>query len=470
MSTEGLAYASGEPIEFMAGDDYQYVRVAQHVFNTPLLVMPDVAETIGAYVRSRMEGVRPEANRFAGRPVIDPNTGAYRGYRREGPVGIISITGELVNRGAWLGASSGLTSYEGILQQVRAAASDGDVETILLDINSPGGEAFGMSDTSRGIREVAGGKKIVAVINSIGASAAYGLATSANEIVVTESGIAGSIGVVMVHFDQSERAAKAGVKATVITNSDGLDKARGHPFAPLTEDDIGFMRAKADKIMDGFVKLVMDHRPILTSEAIRGQRARTFIGEDAVAAGLADRVGTFDAVLRQLTSASQRTTPSRRYSMSTETQTDPKANDEPKGIPQATHDAAVKAARDEGFAAGKAAGLEEGKALGAEAAKAAGMTEATTRIAAILDHENAKGRAQLARHLAFKTSMSPEDAAAAMAVAALDGSTGGSLSSQMKNEPAPGTGAPLSTTKDQPTDARERGKLIALQAMGKKSA
>lgn len=468
MSTEGLAFASGEPIEFMAGDDYQYVRVAQHVFNTPLLVMPDVAETIGAYVRSRMEGVRPEANRFAGRPVIDPNTGVYRGYRRESSVGIISITGELVNRGAWLGASSGLTSYEGILQQVRAAASDGEVETIMLDINSPGGEAFGMSDTSRGIREAAGGKKIVAVINSIGASAAYGLATSGDEIVVTESGIAGSIGVVMVHFDQSERAAKAGVKATVITNSDGLDKARGHPFAPLTEDDIGFMRAKADKIMDGFVKLVMDHRPNLTSEAIRGQRARTFIGEDAVAAGLVDRVGTFDSVLKQLVGASTaRTTANRRTFMTKENDDAPKTE---TGIPQATHDAAVKAARDEGFAAGKAAGVEEGKALGAETAKAAGMTEATTRISAILDHENAKGREQLARHLAFKTSMSPEDAAAAMAVAALDNSSGGSLSSQMKNEPAPGTGAPLSTTKDQPADARERGKLIAMHAMGKKSA
>lgn len=100
MSTEGILLNGINQIPITASDDYQYVRIAQHVFNTPLLVLPDVAETIGAYVRSRMEGVRPEANRFAGRPVVDPHTGQYKGYRREGHVGIVSITGELVNRGA----------------------------------------------------------------------------------------------------------------------------------------------------------------------------------------------------------------------------------------------------------------------------------------------------------------------------------------------------------------------------------
>lgn len=218
-------------------DDLHFLHVAQRVFNAPLLVLPHVAETVGAYVRSRMEGVRPEANRFVGRPAVGP-LGEWKGYRREGSVGIVSIMGELVNRGAWIGASSGLTSYEGILQQVRAAAGNSDVETIVLDINSPGGEAFGMTETAREIRKAAGGKKVVAVINSVAASAAYGLASAAHEIVVTESGIAGSIGVVMVHFDRTGQAAKNGVKATVITNTDGLDKARGHPFAALSDDDV----------------------------------------------------------------------------------------------------------------------------------------------------------------------------------------------------------------------------------------
>jgi len=399
-------------------DDYQYVRIAQRVFNTPLLVLPHVAETVGAYVRSRMEGVRPDANRFVGRPAVGP-AGEWKGYRREGSAGIVSITGELVNRGAWLGASSGLTSYEGILQQVRAAAADTDVETIFLDINSPGGEAFGMSDTAREIRKAAVGKKIVAVINSVAASAAYGLASAAHEIVIAESGIAGSIGVVMVHFDQSERAAKAGVKATVITNSDGLDKARGHPFAPLSEDDIGFMRAKADRIMDGFVKLVIDHRPKLSGKAIRAQRAGTFIGEDAVAAGLADRVGTFDHVLHQMANRRPAVAGWRAPASGKPNHTAPHPN-----RPQSTN---------------APVGREEGS--GAEAA----------RMIAILSHGSATGQGEFARHLALNTSLSPEDAIAAMTAAALDGKP---------TIPATNAGRTYA-------DQLARGRQIAMAALGK---
>lgn len=439
-------------------DDLMYVRAARLVFNTPLLVMPDVAETIGDYLRLRMEGVRPEASRFIGRQVVD-QSGAWKGYRRQGNVGIISITGELVNRGAWMGASSGLTSYEGILEQARGVGADGEVETVVLDINSPGGEAFGMSDASRGIRAAVGGKKIIAVINSVGASAAYGLATSADEIVVTESGIAGSIGVVMVHFDQSERAAKFGVKATVITNSDGVDKARGHSFAPLSAEDAAFLQAKADRIMDGFVKLVMDHRPGLTNEAIRGQRARTFLGEDAVAAGLADRVGSFDGVMKQLASAavSRPGTMNRRFSMETQDTTTTTTPSQTGISPQA-HDAAVKAARDEGYKAGK----EEGFKAGAEDAK--------TRIAAILDSDNAKGREKLSRHLAFNTSMPADDAVATMAASEPVADKGPSLSDRMKNAPDTSLGAPPAGGQGDEPKGFERGKAIAMKALGKKPA
>lgn len=452
--------------------DLLYTRVAGMVFGQPLLVMPDVAETVGNYIRSRMEGAKPEANRFVGRPAVDQHSGAWKGYRRAGPVGIISIMGELVNRGAWLGASSGLTSYEGIIEQARAAANDADVtRNIILDINSPGGEAYGMADAARSIRSIAqaAGKRVIAVINSVGASAAYGLASAADEIVVTESGVAGSIGVVLVHYDISERASKLGVRATVITA--GKNKATGHPFAPLDEESRSHLQAKIDRIMDGFVKLVTDHRAGLTSEAVRGFEANTFIGADAVTAGLADRVGTFDSVLAELSTNAPRGRSTVRSSAMTDT------------VTKADHDAGVAKARDEGkaqgFTEGKAAGItegkaqgfEEGKAKGLEEGKAQGAQEAATRIGAILDHENAQGREQLARHLAFQTQM-PADAAVAALAAAPKDAAGGSLSERMKGAPGTETGAPPAAggDKDKPVDARERGRQIAMQAKGKTAA
>jgi len=371
-------------------NDLLYMRVAARVFGQPLLIRPQEAEIIGAYVRSRMEGVKPEASRFVGEQQIDA-AGRWRGYRKVGSVGVISILGELVNRGAWLGASSGLTSYEGIVEQVRQASEDRDVETIVLDINSPGGEALGMADTARAIRRLAAGRRIVAVTNSLAASAAYGLATSGDEIVITESGVAGSIGVVMVHYDHSQRLENMGVRATVITK--GKLKAVGHPFGALSEDDLQELDRQASRFMDGFVRLVADHRPDLSEDRIRALEAGIKIGQDAVDAGLADRVGTFESVIDELTRARSGRFPSqsRRYSMSEKTGSP--AADTSAGIPLAEHEAALGRARTE--------------------ARAAGAAEATQRLGAVLSADGIKGdgrRMAAALDLAVKSpGMSAED-------------------------------------------------------------
>ena len=297
-------------------NDFRYLHVAQLVFGQPLLATVEAAETVGAYVRARMEGLDMGATRFVGEQQADPQTGRWKGYRKIGGVAAISILGEMVNRGAWMGASSGLTSYEGIVEQLRQAAADPEVTSIVLDINSPGGEAWGMVDAARQLRSAAGGKRLVAIANLIAASAAYGLAAVADEVVVNEAGIVGSIGVVSVHFDQSERLKNAGVKATVITT--GPKKVVGHPAIPLTEEGLALLQARADRLMEDFVKVVSEHRPAMTAEAVYALEGDILIGSDAVRAGLADRVGTFESVLADLTRAAGRFTPQKGRSMKEE--------------------------------------------------------------------------------------------------------------------------------------------------------
>lgn len=279
-------------------DDLLFARVASQFFGVPLLLRQPEAEVIANYLRARMLGAGPDANRFVGREEFDPATRRWKGYRKVGSVGVVSILGELVNRGAWMGASSGLTSYESIVQQVRNAAEDQGVRTIVLDIDSPGGAAFGMADTARQIRKIAGGKRLVAVVNSMAASAAYGLASAADEIVVGESAIAGSIGVLLVHHDRSRQFDKAGITTTVIKTGD--DKALANPYQPLSEQDLATLQAEVNRIMDGFVRVVTDHRPKLSAKAIRDLQAGIRIGEDAVKVGLADRIGTFESVVADL--------------------------------------------------------------------------------------------------------------------------------------------------------------------------
>ncbi|MER9355546.1 S49 family peptidase [Mesorhizobium sp. M0514] len=380
----------------MSNDDLLFARVASQLFGCPLLLRQHEAEIIGGYVRARMLGTAPEANRFQGQEQADDNTRRWKGYRKEGSVGVVSILGELVNRGAWLGASSGLTSYEGIAQQLRNAVSDKDVKSIILDIQSPGGQAIGMNETARLIREISKEKKVTAVVNAMAASAAYGLASGANEIVVTESGIAGSIGVVLVHHDRSRQLDNAGIKSTVFKA--GEEKAVGNPFEPLSRKDEDILQGEVDQIMKGFVKLVASHRPKLSEQSIRDLKAGIRIGEEAVNAGLADRLGSFESVLTDLTRASGRSTSQPRRTSMSENNGAPAANED-AGIPKATHDAAVKQARTEG----KAEGVAEGTKAGAEAER--------TRLAAIISAEGIKGNAaRLTAALELATE-SPEMAA-----------------------------------------------------------
>jgi signal peptide peptidase SppA len=290
--------------------DFIFTRVAAQFFGVPLLLRQPEAEVIGNYLRSRMIGAGPDANRFQGRDEYDPATRRWKGYRKVGSVGVVSIIGELVGRGAWMGASSGLTSYEGIIQQVRNAAEDRDVRAIILDIDSPGGAAFGMADAARQIRKIAAGTRLVASINSMAASAAYGLASAADEIVVGESGVAGSVGVLLVHLDRSRQFDRAGITTNIIKTGD--EKALANPYQPLSDDDRATLEAEINRVMDGFIRVVTDHRPKLTAKAIRDLQAGIRIGEDAVKAGLADRVGTFESVLAELSRSNPPLEPQRR--------------------------------------------------------------------------------------------------------------------------------------------------------------
>jgi hypothetical protein len=108
-----------------------------------------------------------------------------------------------------------ITSYEGLAAQLRAAGQDPEVRSVLLDISSPCGEAAGMAGLAGLIRSVRQTKPVTAFVNDMAASAAYGIASAANEIVISPTSIVGSIGVVMLHADRSGELAAQGVKRTL---------------------------------------------------------------------------------------------------------------------------------------------------------------------------------------------------------------------------------------------------------------
>lgn len=274
--------------------------VAERLLGRPLLIAPTTAEAILSVVHGRIDATggttAPDASQFIGSR-RRPN--GYALTRAQGNTALISVIGSLVNRGAWIDANCGLTSYEGLAAQVREATADSSIQNIILDIDSPGGEATGMFGVTAAIRAARKTKRVTAVVNDLAASAAYGIASAADEIVISPTSVVGSIGVVMLHLDRSGEMEKRGVAATFIHA--GAHKVDGHPFGPLPDDVRADLQRDVMTFYDRFLETVdLGRGTRLTAAAARATEAKTYIGRDAIAAGLADRLGTVEEILADL--------------------------------------------------------------------------------------------------------------------------------------------------------------------------
>ncbi len=215
-----------------------------------------------------------------------------------GKVAVIPIHGTLVRRTSGIEAESGLASYTGIAAQLDAALTSPEVAAILLDIDSPGGESGGVFDLADRIRAASEVKPVWAVANDMAFSAAYALASAATRVFVARTGGVGSIGVIAMHVDQSEKDAQDGVRYTAVFA--GERKNDLNPHEPISTEAHAVLKAEVDRIYDLFVETVARHRG-LDADAVRATEAGLFFGPDAVATGLADAVGSLDDALTQLT-------------------------------------------------------------------------------------------------------------------------------------------------------------------------
>jgi capsid assembly protease len=194
----------------------------------------------------------------------------------------------------------GSASTERIAKDIRSAMADPAVSAILLDIDSPGGTVFGVAELAKEIYGMRGQKPIVAIANSLAASAAYWIASSASEFHVTPSGEAGSIGVFAEHTDISKWLETEGIKPTLIHA--GEFKTEGNQYEPLTDQAAAYIQSRVDDYYGMFVKAVAKYRGV-TEAKVRNDfgKGRVFGAEQAVASGMADKVSTFDQVLAKLT-------------------------------------------------------------------------------------------------------------------------------------------------------------------------
>lgn len=254
----------------------------------PLKSMVDVVGRPWALPPERLLGL--------GGPSFAAAQRSFRQFSRNyGVVAVIPILGILTHRSSWGTSTAALTN------EFRFCLSDPSVKAIVFDVDSPGGEVAGTPELADEIFRSRGRKKTIAVANGEALSGAFWLASAAGELVVTPSGQVGSIGVVAMHEECSAALEKAGVRVTLVKA--GKFKTDGNPWEPLADSGRADLQRKVDAFHEKFLSDVARGRSVSVStvRTAFGQ-GRAVLARQAVAAGMADRVGTLDETLSRIVS------------------------------------------------------------------------------------------------------------------------------------------------------------------------
>jgi ClpP class serine protease len=286
-----------------------YPEIAARLFATPLMLHPAKAEIIARAFGPRVLGVPDlpmemhggehmglvgdglrEVRDWEGHPI-------YQGPKMiSSGVALIEVEGSLVNKGKWLGKSSGMTTYEAIGVQADDCRESSAVKGVIVEVDSFGGEVSGAFDCAERLFEMARAKPTIAVLTDHACSAGYLLASACRQVFVPQNGIVGSIGVIAMHVDMSKWLAREGLAVTLLKA--GARKSDLNPYEPLPAEVVERELADLEAVRGDFAATVARYRAgrISLDQALATE-AGVYRGQAAVDAGLADTVARPSQVL-----------------------------------------------------------------------------------------------------------------------------------------------------------------------------
>lgn len=371
--------------------------IMSRLFNTPLMIRPTEAQIIITAVSEQM-GVGSLLDASSGKVIdlsgqVEQSAESFsergarsRSYALVDGIAVLPISGTLAHKWGGLQPSCGATGYDGIQGRLNQALKDPEVRGIMLDVDTPGGEVAGAFDCTDIIARANKIKPVWSLCYDMHCSAGQLLVSGAGRRLITQTGIAGSIGVVIAHMDVSEMLKQTGRKVTLIHA--GSNKVDGNPYEALPERVRAKLQADVEATRLRFANTVSRHTG-LSVDRILAQEAGTFEGQAAIEQGLADElVNGADAVAVMAERISHKKTFATGRNMSA---TDKNASAE--GADQVTEPVASAPAVD----GEKMAAAERDRIMG------------------ILSLDEAQGREAAAKELAKNPAMSVEGAKAVLA-------------------------------------------------------
>lgn len=273
-----------------------YDRVLAYVLEHPWAILPSALEAICEILALRLEGKEFTTEE------IEARIGAPRGesgMRQAGSIAVLPLYGIIAHRMNMMTEISGGTSTEAFGGAFRSVVSDPSIGAIVIDVDSPGGNVLGVQELADQIHAARGTKPIIAHANATAASAAYWLASQADEVIVTPSGQVGGIGVLAQHDDLSRAEDGRGIKRTFIASA--RYKAEGNSSEPLTDAGRAHRQARVMAYHDAFVQAVVRGRNVSakTVEERFGE-GRVVGAAEALRAGMVDRVEPMAETIERL--------------------------------------------------------------------------------------------------------------------------------------------------------------------------
>ncbi|EAA1980159.1 S49 family peptidase [Salmonella enterica] len=331
-------------------------------------------------------------------------------------IAVLPVSGTLVHKLGGMRPFSGMTGYDGITARLQQAISDPEVKGILLDIDSPGGQAAGAFDCADMIYRLGQQKPVWALMNDVACSGAMLLASACSRRLVTQTARIGSVGVVMAHASYAGQLEQEGVEITLLYS--GKHKTDLNPYQALPDDVRTDYQQKMDATRQMFADRVAQYTG-LSAEAVMATEAAIYDGQAGIEVGLSDEmINAADAVTVMAAALKSK---SRGNNMAELTATEVAAQENQRvmgiiGCPEAKGREALAQ-----MLAGQP-GMSVAQAQAILAA-AAPQQEAVSEADRIMALDDAQGREELASTLAAMPDMTVERAKTILAAAPRAGET-----------------------------------------------
>jgi signal peptide peptidase SppA len=283
-------------------------RLSKDILSKPQLITPDKFQEIAEYFETRNSAEEIQLERFE-RERQDKYGDKVEGNEE---YGVIKIYGPLCYRmPTGIAALCGdVTSYEGILSQAETLCKDPNLKNIVLDVSSSGGEAYRCFSSARNLRSLCDehGKRLIAYIDGVSASAAYALTSAAHEVVINPDGEAGSIGVVIRLMNQNKAMKEAGIETRYIHA--GASKIPFDEEGEFRDEFLEDLQKRVNKLYGNFIDHVASMRGI-DPQVVKDTEAKMFDAEEALSLGLVDAIMEADEFKKKYLVGEQLASPSK---------------------------------------------------------------------------------------------------------------------------------------------------------------